>query len=91
LFITNTLQQEIAVYVFKIIVLTRFLFQCVEVQDTRGQFMLFAYTIKTKTANLSEKDLPFWKNDIPNNLGHQKPVIYSRYREFCLGNRTQFR
>ena len=28
-----------------------------------------------------EKDLPLLKNDIPNNLGSQKPVIYSRYRK----------
>jgi hypothetical protein len=35
-----------------------------------------------KRANPAKKDLLLLKNDIPNNLEPQKPVIYSRYQRF---------
>ena len=35
---------------------------------------------KNEKGKPCETDLPLLKNDITNNLGSQKPVIYSRYR-----------
>jgi hypothetical protein len=49
----------------------------------RKQSILIAYivkSIKNQKGKPCEMDLPFLKNDITNNLGPQKPVIYSRYR-----------
>ena len=40
--------------------------------------MLITYINKIKKANPPKKDLPLLKNDIPNNLKPQKPVVYSR-------------
>ena len=37
---------------------------------------------KNKMGKPSQMDLPLFKNDIPNNLQPQKPVIYSRYQRF---------
>ena len=37
---------------------------------------------KNKKGKPCQKDLPLLKNDITNNLGPQKPVIYSRYQLF---------
>ena len=36
---------------------------------------------KNEKGKSSEKDMPLLKNDIPNNLGPQKPVIYSEIVE----------
>jgi len=32
---------------------------------------------KNEKGKPCEKDLPISKNDIPNNLEHQKPVVYN--------------
>jgi len=34
--------------------------------------------LKNEKGKLRKKDLPLLKNDIPNNLWPQKPVVYSR-------------
>ena len=43
------------------------------------QMMEFA--LKNQKVKPCQKDLPFLKNDITNNLEPQKPVIYSRYQK----------
>ena len=49
---------------------------------TRKQSILIAYivkSIKNQKGKPSEMELSFLKNDITKNLGHQIPVIYSKY------------
>ncbi len=41
---------------------------------------------KNKKGKPPKKDLPLLKNDITNNLGPQKPVIYSRYMKSGLSS-----
>jgi hypothetical protein len=42
---------------------------------------------KSKGQTLSI-DLPLFENDITNNLGPQKPVIYSRYLQDCTNKKV---
>ena len=50
------------------------------------QMMEFAS--KIKKGKPCEMDLPLLQNDITNNLGPQKPVIYSRYMKSGLSAYT---